>query len=491
MNVCRLFNDGWYFNKTSLNQTLPDYHSFKKVDIPHDWLIYDTQDLYENGIGWYKKEFVVEDVNKQYLLSFDGVYMNTTIYVNDMNVGEWKYGYSAFEINMTKAIKKGKNEILVKVIHESPNSRWYSGAGIYRDVHLKIREENYIETNGIYISTKKLTNNNWELSVSTELKLTENGCIRHIIKYNETDIELIEKKVQANQEEIIVDESRSIINQPHLWSSDTPNVYQLQTELYIGNELIEVVNQNMGFKSIEFDPNEGLFVNGKNEKLNGVCEHHDLGSLGAAFNKVALRRRLNILKDMGVNAIRTAHNMPAKELMELADELGFYIVTEAFDMWERPKTTYDYARFFKEWMKKDIKSWVRRDRNHPSLVMWGIGNEIYDTHADEKGLELTKKLMSEVDKHDPKRNAIVTIGSNYMPWENAQKCADVIKIVGYNYGEKYYDEHHQKYKDWVIYGSETASIVQSRGVYRFPFEESILTDDDEQCSALGNSTTSW
>src|SRR5699024_3296470 len=206
-------------------------HSFKKVDIPHDWLIYDTQDLYENGIGWYKKEFVVEDVNKQYLLSFDGVYMNTTIYVNDMNVGEWKYGYSAFEINMTKAIKKGKNEILVKVIHESPNSRWYSGAGIYRDVHLKIREENYIETNGIYISTKKLTNNNWELSVSTELKLTENGCIRHIIKYNETDIELIEKKVQANQEEIIVDESRSIINQPHLWSSDTPNVYQLQTEL--------------------------------------------------------------------------------------------------------------------------------------------------------------------------------------------------------------------------------------------------------------------
>src|SRR5699024_8487173 len=167
---------------------------------------------------------------------------------------------------------------------------------------------------------------------------------------------------------------------------------------------------------------------------NGVCEHHDLGSLGAAFNKVALRRRLNILKDMGVNAIRTAHNMPAKELMELADELGFYIVTEAFDMWERPKTTYDYARFFKEWMKKDIKSWVRRDRNHPSLVMWGIGNEIYDTHADEKGLELTKKLMSEVDKHDPKRNAIVTIGSNYMPWENAQKCADVIKIVGYNYG---------------------------------------------------------
>lgn len=491
MNVSILFNDNWYFNKTLINETQPDDGSFKKVDVPHDWLIYDTQNLYENGIGWYKKEFIVEDVDKQYVLSFDGVYMNTTIYVNDIQVGEWKYGYSAFEMNMTHAIKKGKNEIVVKVIHESPNSRWYSGAGIYRDVHLKMRGKNYIETNGIYISNKKLTESNWEISISTELRMSENGMIRHIIKHNEKDVELIEKKVQATQADIIVDESTIMVHQPQLWSSDTPNVYQLQTELYIENELIEVVNQNMGFKSIEFDPNEGLFVNGKNEKLNGVCEHHDLGSLGSAFNKVALRRRLNILKDMGVNAIRTAHNMPAKEWMELADEMGFYIVTEAFDMWERPKTTYDYARFFNEWVEKDIESWVRRDRNHPSLIMWGIGNEIYDTHADEKGLKLTKKLMDEVYKHDPKKNAVVTIGSNYMPWENAQKCADVVKIVGYNYGEKYYDEHHQAYKNWVIYGSETASIVQSRGVYHFPFEESILTDDDEQCSALGNSTTSW
>lgn len=194
---------------------------------------------------------------------------------------------------------------------------------------------------------------------------------------------------------------------------------------------------------------------------------------------------------MGVNAIRTAHNMPAKELMDLADELGFLVVSEAFDMWERPKTKYDYARFFKEWAPIDIRSWVRRDRNHPSLLMWSIGNEIYDTHADERGQEITRMLMEEVHKYDPKNNAWVTIGSNYMPWENAQKCADIVKVAGYNYGEKYYHKHHEAHPDWIIYGSETASVVQSRGIYHFPYEKSILADDDEQCSALGNSSTSW
>ena len=176
-------------------------------------------------------------------------------------------------------------------------------------------------------------------------------------------------------------------------------------------------------------------------KLNGVCEHHDLGALGAAFNPAALRRRLALLKEMGVNAIRTAHNMPAPELMDLADEMGFFVVSEAFDMWERPKTTYDYARFFPEWAAKDVRSWVRRDRNHPSLLMWSIGNEIYDTHADEtRARKLTRMLMEYVREHDPKGNAPVTIGSNYMPWENAQKCAEIVEVAGYNYAEKYYHQ---------------------------------------------------
>lgn len=198
-----------------------------------------------------------------------------------------------------------------------------------------------------------------------------------------------------------------------------------------------------------------------------------------------------LLQEMGVNAIRTAHNMPAVELMELADEMGVLIVSEAFDMWERSKTPYDYARFFPDWWRKDIASWVRRDRNRPSLIMWSIGNEIYDTHAGERGQEVTRMLQDEVLLHDPRGNGFATIGSNYMPWENARKCADIVKVAGYNYGEKYYDAHHAEHPDWIIYGSETCSTVQSRGVYHFPLEQPVLADDDLQCSALGNSSTSW
>jgi hypothetical protein len=175
----------------------------------------------------------------------------------------------------------------------------------------------------------------------------------------------------------------------------------------------------------------------------------------------------------------------------LADEMGFLVVDEAFDMWERSKTTYDYARFFKTESAKDVKSWICRDRNHPCIIMWSIGNEIYDTHVDERGMEITQYLLDEVKKYDPRENAAVTIGSNYMPWENVRKCADIVKLAGYNYAEKLYQKHHEKHPDWMIYGSETSSVVQSRGIYHFPLKTPILCEDNEQCSSLGNSTTSW
>lgn len=205
------------------------------------------------------------------------------------------------------------------------------------------------------------------------------------------------------------------------------------------------------------------------------------------MNKTALKRQLTLMKEMGVNAIRTSHNMPAVELMELADEMGFLINSEAFDIWERPKTDYDYARFFHEWWEKDVRSWIRRDRNHPSVILWSIGNEIYDTHADEKGYEITKKLVDLVKEEDPRKNAFVTFGSNYMPWENTKKCAQVLDVVGYNYGEKIYEEDHERFQDWCIYGSETAARVSSRGIYHFPKATPIKTHDDLQCSSLDNS----
>jgi beta-galactosidase len=499
MNKKILFNDGWEFAKSNLGDTSIANLKFEPIDIPHDWLIYNTLNLYENSVGCYRKTVTCTKEEKQILLCFDGVYMDSSLYVNGQFVGEWKYGYSSFEHDITDAVVEGENEILLKVVYQSPNSRWYSGAGIYRNVWLKTRDKNHIVTNGIYITTEQ-KDNGWQVEVVTELNIYEDVQVSHAIMYKDKIIASTLEKIAARSDYSTCNLQTLFLENPLLWSPDKPKLYQLITEVHLvttdkdanqSAKKIESISQNIGFRNIILDPNEGLQLNGRKMKLNGVCEHHDLGALGAAFNKTALKRRFEILKEMGVNAIRTAHNMPAPELMELADEMGMFIVSEAFDMWERSKTPYDYARFFKDWAHIDMKSWVTRDRNHPSLLMWSIGNEIYDTHAGERGQDITRMLMDYVREYDPKGNARVTIGSNYMPWENAQKCANIVKVAGYNYAEKYYQKHHEEHPDWIIYGSETASVVQSRGIYHFPFEKSILADDDEQCSALGNSSTSW
>jgi len=501
VNTKILFNDGWEFAKSGLDAADCRGLAFEPVDLPHDWLIYDTLNLYENSIGWYRKRFVSATAGRgeRTYLCFDGVYMNSALYVNQRRIGEWKYGYSSFEFEITEALADGENEILLKVVHQSPNSRWYSGAGIYRNVWLKTSGANRIATNGVYVSTRP-AGDAWQVEIDTDLEIVREMELSHTILSPEGVVAAYSERIAAGEAPQRRHVARLEVKRPRLWSPDAPNLYRLVTELrsveteangLAKPDIVDTVSQSIGFRDIVLDPQEGLLVNGIKMKLHGVCEHHDLGALGAAFNINALRRRFSILKEMGVNAIRTAHNMPAPELMDLADEMGFFVVSEAFDMWERPKTPYDYARFFKEWALIDVKSWVTRDRNHPSLLLWSIGNEIYDTHADERGQEITRMLMEAVRRYDPRENGRVTIGSNYMPWANAQKCADIVKVVGYNYAEKYYREHHEKHPDWIIYGSETASVVQSRGIYHFPFEQAILADDDEQCSALGNSPTSW
>ena len=497
MNKKILFNDGWEFAKTGLDTLSYSGLLFEPVGLPHDWLIYDTQNLYDNSIGWYRKSFNYSKSSQRLLLYFDGVYMDSSLYVNGKLIGCWKYGYSSFEYDITDALNEGVNEIIVKVVHQSPNSRWYSGAGIYRNVWLKTRAKNHIVTDGVYVSTKQ-SDKAWQVEVDTSLVIASKVQLSHTICYGDEVVTSSSHSLEPNGDNLPEDNpllcnSQVLsVDRPHLWNPNSPCLYKIITEIKDekGNP-IESITQNLGFRTIRLDPNQGLIINGSNLKVYGVCEHHDLGALGAAINKAALKRRLTLLKEMGVNAIRTAHNMPGPELMDLADEMGFLINSEAFDMWERPKTTYDYARFFKEWSAIDVKSWVMRDRNHPSLFLWSIGNEIYDTHADERGLEVTKQLMELVSKYDPKKNAFTTFGSNFIPWENTQKCADLLKIVGYNYADRHYNDHHIKYPDWVIYGSETASTVQSRGIYHFPMDKSVMADDDEQCSSLGNSSTSW
>lgn len=482
------FNYFWKFSKKNINITyeeaLQDLDNYNDVVLPHDYLIYQVNDLYETSSGWYYKEFNLDKLDKyRYFINFDGVYMDSSIYINHKLAYEWKNGYSAFEIDITDYCLEGKNNIVVKVNHEHPNSRWYSGAGIYRDVYIKKKELNHIKTNGIYINTNALNN---EIYINTELNLLENAILEHSILFED---KLIAKKlIKINNN---LSETTIKLNNIKLWSIDKPNLYILKTKLIIEDTIYDIKDTKFGFKDVMMDPNKGFFLNGINIKLNGVCEHHDLGAFGAAFSKKILKNRLVMLKDMGVNAIRTAHSIPAKGLMELADEMGFLVVSEAFDMWKLPKNPYDYARFFDEWVSKDVESWIKRDRNHVSLLMWSIGNEIYDTHASLEGVLITKKIKDLIIKYDPKLNGKLTIGSNFLMGENTQKAANELKIVGYNYLESLYEEHHIKFPEWVIYGSETSSIVKSRGIYHFPLEEQILYHEDMQCSSLGNSLTSW
>lgn len=490
-----LFNDGWQFCLCDIGtelSALPGRHWYD-VELPHDWLINDASKLYETGEGWYRRSLPcsAEQLSGRVLLNFDGVYMNSTLFVNGKEAGSWTYGYSAFEHDITDFLHEGENELLLRVSHQSPNTRWYSGAGIFRDVMLKLRPAAYIGTNGVYIHSAPQPEGGWTTEVETDV-VGEASDIRMLLEvFDPAGASMggygLEAHFDGGHEKFTASFNST---DPELWSVDDPMLYTLKISLYSGSELLDCVNVTFGYRTAEFDPDRGFLLNGEPVKLHGVCMHHDLGALGSALNEAALARQLRIMKEMGVNAIRTSHNMPARQLVQLCDEMGLLVDSEAFDMWEKPKTEFDNHRFFTEHAERDVRSWIERDRNHPCIIMWSIGNEINDT-IDPHGLDITKRLYEYVLKYDPKGNAAPTIGSNYMGDENAQKCSDVVKLAGYNYSEYLYDEHHAKYPDWVIYGSETASAVRSRGIYRFPAELPLLTGEDCQCSSLDNSVVGW
>lgn len=493
-----LFNDGWQFCLTE-NFAITELDALERqhwynVELPHDWLIGDTGNLYGSGDGWYRKIFTVdkEQLSGKVLLNFDGVYHDSTVFINGREAFSWTYGYTAFEADITQYLFDGKNEVLVRVRHRSPNTRWYSGAGIFRDVTLKILPSCYIGTNGVYIHSDRQPDGSFVTEVDTDVCGSAQKIKMFLCIYDPTGAHAASfaQDVQFGGGTECFTNTFTTEN-PLLWDVDSPACYTLEVSLYTeSGELLHKVDTRFGFKDARFVPEKGLVLNGRQIKLHGVCLHHDLGALGAAYNEDALYRQLSIMKKMGVNAVRTSHNPPARQFMDMCDALGLLVDSECFDMWENPKTEYDNARFFKEFAERDVKSWVERDRNHPSLLMWSIGNEISDTN-DPHGIEIAKRLKSYTDKYDPKGNAPATIASNFMTSENAQKCMDVVKLAGYNYTERLYREHHAKYPAWTIYGSETASAVRSRGVYRFPADAPLLTGEDMQCSSLDNSAVGW
>ncbi len=494
-----LFNKGWQFAELPIEEvkellTPDDFFEkaksaellYRPVTLPHDWQIYHVQDLYKNSVGFYKKSFDISECAGRYVaLNFEGVYMNSAVWVNGKKAGEWKYGYSAFEFDISKLVQAGKNEVLVIVVYQNCNTRWYSGAGIFRDVRLINSPARHLVTNGVYFSAKpvdeKRLEGEWKVKISSEVEIAGSSpAITHTLTTPEG-------RVFAE----FSGDGEFTVTAPQLWDISSPFFYILNTKLLDadGRELDES-SQYCGFKQALFTADQGFFLNGRHVKIQGACHHHDQGALGAAFNAAALRRQFTKLKEMGVNAIRCSHNPPPQAWLDLCDEMGLLVDNEAFDMWEKPKTPFDYGNYFNEWCERDVESWVKAGRNHPSLIMWSIGNEIYDTHVGN-GLAITKKLYAAVVKNDPERNAPITIGSNYMMTEGAQKCAENIDVVGYNYLERLYDEHHKKYPGWKIYGSETSSTVQSRGIYHFPDSLKLVTFSDGQCSTLGNCTTPW
>nr|MCR4587126.1 glycoside hydrolase family 2 [Lachnospiraceae bacterium] len=405
-----LFNGEWTFLETAAGtdykEAMGRLEDFQPVQVPHDWLIFDAEDLYRDGTGWYFKKVhfdreMTGEAGKKVFLCFDGIYMDSVIYVNDEKVGEWKYGYSPITLDITGQIKEGENRFAVSVTYQSPNTRWYSGAGLFRDVQLMIAEETYIPHNGIYAHTCK-ENGHYCLRVETELAtlredVSDYAMIPNIGNYQvdyslldasgkQVDVTKLTETYRDAEDEVCdatgnpeirtVKVSTYCMENVEEWDPEHPCLYTLQARLLEGDKVLQEETCHIGFREVITDPEKGLLLNGRPFKLHGVCEHHDLGALGAAFHKEAMARKMEIIKTMGVNAIRLTHNMAAEGVLELADEKGILLISEAFDMWERPKTTYDYARFFPQWYEKDVAAWIRRDRNHPSVIFWSIGNEI-------------------------------------------------------------------------------------------------------------------
>lgn len=511
-----------------------DDKGYEPVSIPHDAMIGDAYNFYSDRIIWYRRKIGVTPKHSGRLfIYFEGVYMDASVYINDNFVGKWVNGYTSFYFDVTDYVKSPDDYIYVSIDYHCPNSRWYAGPGINRDVWLYEAPEEHFVIDSLYVCPEKLDNGEWLINASVDANLYNNasddGSYKTSLNNNLSEasftVTLHCDELNLTEKMTFDDVSglftlKTSVCLPILWDTVNPHIYHCyaalsQDSISASNTVasttsntvasttsdtiespqssaeFDTIETSFGFRHVEMTRDKGLFLNGRHVKLNGVCLHSDQGCLGTAFHRDMARRQLELMKEMGANAIRLTHNVQAPAFLELCDELGLLVLNEAFDCWKLPKTPYDYARFFEEWSAKDIRAWIMRDRNHPCVIMWSAGNEIYDTHAGVEGAETLLYISDEIQKNDFYNHAPVTLCSNYMAWTNTINAVDNIKFAGYNYGEHLYEEHHNAHPDWILFGSETGSLVQSRGVYHFPLSQSFLVDDDEHCSSLGNCCTSW
>jgi beta-galactosidase len=476
------FTKGWQFTLdeiSSIEEVANPEISWRALNLPHDWSIEGefSEDhpagfsggALPGGIGWYKKQFVVpeSDSGKHIDIRFDGVYMNSEVWINGEYLGIRPYGYISFTYDLTSHIKFGEeNEIVVKVDNSvQPNSRWYSGSGIYRNVWLTKTGQIHMGEYGTYVTTPEITEDKAEVTVETTIQNNSDSETGRVFSEIWFDGRRITEK--GTMVTIPFGESKTIthymtVPDPELWDVEDPNLYQVYTYVLQGEEKVDTYETTFGIRSFEFDKDNGFFLNGEPLKILGVNNHHDLGALGAAINTRALERQLEIMRGMGVNAIRTSHNPPTPELLELTDEMGFIVMDEAFDTWKRTKAEFDYGIHWDEWHEEDLIDFIKRDRNHPSIIMWSLGNEIPD-QGYESGNDIALELRAIVDSLDQTR--IVTVGMNPPAEWNSIANSGALDVIGYNYHRALYLDHFDLFPNTPMIGTENVSSLATRGYY--------------------------
>jgi beta-galactosidase len=480
------FNEDWLFQKTNNTSAFEkDYNdsNWRSLQIPHDWAIegpfkpeYNlrTGGLPIFGKAWYRKHFKIDTSKKGSVVTieFDGVMNNSTIYINGKKVYHRPYGYIGFEIDITPYISFGeKNIIAVEVNPEVLSARWYPGAGIYRNVWLEIKNPVHIKHWGTQITTPVITQEKAEVTIETKVLNEQELKGDYQVKTSIYDIDNIEvvsviSDIKLNKKEESVIQQLEVKN-PKLWDLKTPYLYKAVSTILNKGTQIDNYTTAFGIRTLEFT-REGFFINGRKEKIKGVCLHNDLGPLGSAVNYRATERQLEIMKEMGVNAIRTSHNPTSPEQLELCDKMGILVQAEAFDCWELPKTENDYSKYWNEWHEQDLRDMIKRDRNHPSVIMWSIGNEVRE-QKEQKGYKIAKELVDICHQEDLSRPT--TAGFNNLSTAIKNGLANEVDLVGANYKPTQYANVMKEHPDWIVYGSETASTVSSRGVYHLPLKK--------------------
>src|SRR5690349_1065491 len=504
------FNQDWRFHLGDVSNAQDagfDDSQWRQLDLPHDWSI--EGEFSENapsgtgggalpgGLGWYRKTFTVPltSKGKKIFIEFDGVYRNSEVWINGEYLGKRPYGYSTFEYELTPHLiyGGGPNVIAVKVDNsQQPNSRWYSGSGIYRNVWLTTLDPVHVEHWGTCVTTPEVNASSATVVIKTQVDNGSNST---------TPVNLTTIIQDASGREVAREVSKAVaargshaevsqtlkVSAPELWSDERPYLYNVISQLDQGGRAVDRYETPLGIRTFLFDINRGFILNGKPVKIRGTCNHHDLGALGTAVNPRAIERQLQMLKDMGGNGLRTSHNPPAPELLELADRMGFIVMDEAFDMWKIEKTKFDYHLDWDEWHKRDLEDMVLRDRNHPSVFIWSIGNEVIEQwNNNPLGGTISRELVGIVRNLD--RTRPITSACNGVTRDNKVLTEGDLDLVGINYAHRRLPELAKLFPGRSIIGTETNSSLHTRGSYRMPSDE-ILRWPDQDREALKISPT--